>query len=406
MDLNAEHALLEQLTESSRRSADALATLAAEMAALRAEVGEIDGRVGELRKLQHAAAERFERVAAEVDRMRAEPVGAQLEALRSSQTDAQAQLERLDGQLRRVERAEASIARLRDEVGQQLEAREQILRTEILNQSRQRRDDGDALGRELRGLASRVDTALAQQQQLDALVFQRDAMQGELQALAARVEALGADGAERGEALRRSETGLSSRILGLDARMEAVETGLSGWQARLEQQLETVREAQAIAQRMQVEAEGLRRESHAAAEAWRVAEGRVDESLASMRKDAESRWERFLGERRNDREAHARQHADELRGVREAREQAVAELEQSLEALRQELQAGLSVTGRDLDEMKHRLSSYFRNLRAQIDETAEAFDTQLPSDDPSAVDPERRQALRRALRARRSASGD
>ena len=84
----------------------------------------------------------------------------------------------------------------------------------------------------------------------------------------------------------------------------------------------------------------------------------------------------------------------------------MAELEQSLEALRQELQAGLSVTGRDLDEMKHRLSSYFRNLRAQIDETAEAFDTQLPSDDPSAVDPERRQALRRALRARRSASGD
>jgi hypothetical protein len=230
-------------------------------------------------------------------------------------------------------------------------------------------------------------------------------LQSEMQELSTRIDAMAKLGAQRDEALRRSEQGLGSRLAGQGERLDEVESLVGEWRQRIEQQLETVRESQGIAQQMQVEAERMRRESHAAAEAWRVAEGRVDESLASIRQDLQQRWERLQGERRNDWEAHQRLHLSEQRDVREAREAAMVEVESELEALRQELQSGFEVTGRDLAELKHRLGAYFRNYQALVAETNEAFEVNLPSDDPAAGDPERRQALRRALRARRAAQG-
>ncbi len=407
MDANEQQALIENLAESSRRSADAIEQLGAQMVALRGQVQTIDERMGELRKLQHESAERVERLASEVDRLRADrSLGAQIEALRGSQTEAQSRLEGLEGKLRRVEQVEASMGQMQREIGSQIEDRERALRSEIEAQSRQRGDDGAQVARELRSLEERVEKALAYREKLEVLEHGRNALSGEIEDLTERLEALDERGTRAGaERQKRSQHAASSQIEGERQRIDALEEVVGGWQERIERQLETLQESQAIAQQMQQEAERLRRESHAAAEAWRVAEGRVDEHLAQMRQDIEERAQRLEDRRRNGWEAHGRLHESERREEREAREAAIAQIEETMDGLRQELQTGLEVTGRDIAEVKHRLGGYFRSLQQQLAETAETFEVNLPSDDPAAVDPERRQALRRALRARRAARG-
>ena len=89
---------------------------------------------------------------------------------------------------------------------------------------------------------------------------------------------------------------------------------------------------------------------------------------------------------------------DQIQGLR-------SDVEAELALMSEGLSAGLELARSDLDSMRHRLGLAMRTLRDVFTETAEAFAVDLPSGDPAGQAPERRQALRRALRARRHAGG-
>jgi chromosome segregation ATPase len=405
MDLNAQHAAIEQLTDASRQLSDAVATSQAELSALRVELGLADEKLVELRMAQLASADRVERLSAEMERLKGEPWGAQLEAVGAAQVRDRARIDQLEGQLRRLDRAEAGLTQLRDELGLAMEERERNWRNELQAQARQRGESAQQSAQAIQSLVARMDGLDKLGERQDQQGHRHASLLEDLGKLAQRIDDQETRANGQDEALRRTESVLQSRIQGLDGQVSALDAGLRDWQSRIEAQSATLQEAKVLAEAMRVEAEALRRESHSNVETVRVAEARMDASLKSIREESEDRWTRFMGQRRQDWEAHLRSHEEAARADREALAEMRQNLEAADEALQVSTQTGLEVVGRDLIEIKHRLGAYFRGLGEVVATSSDAFETQLPSDDPTALAPERRQALRRALRARRSQGG-
>lgn len=149
----------------------------------------------------------------------------------------------------------------------------------------------------------------------------------------------------------------------------------------------------------------MQQAQRAAAEAQRLAEGRVESTLQAMRDEIEARWARFLVERQRDWDVLARDTAAREQALRAditaSSEAATAEAE----ALQAALEAGFEALGKDLTELKQILAGVSRQWRDTATEAAQALAVELPSSHPTVVSVERRQALRRALRARRGPQG-
>lgn len=405
-DANAQHALLEQLADAAQRNADALASQDSVIGALRARLAEMEGLAREREQADLRRNEQVERLAAAVDRLLGDhSLAGQVEALGAQQMRLAERAEQLGVDLRRIDQLQAGLTQLGRELTGELTSRDHALRSELQAQSRQRMEEGERLNRSLQPLVARGEAITAMDKALESLARQQTDLLRQLQAQDVRLGDLAASLGPRDEQARQQEQRLRATILELRAQMQELAATVGRWQGHLEAQSETLREARGVVEQARLEADRLRVEFHASKEQTRVAAERVDAALVGLREESAGIWEQFLTRRRQDwttlaqeRLAERQALADELNALRGG-------MDAELVALAEGLSAGLELGRQDLDSLRHRMGLFMLRLRDSVLAGAESFDVDLPSGDPGAQSPERRQALRRALRARRQAGG-
>lgn len=405
-DANAQHALLEQLADAAQRNADALASQDSVIGALRARLAEMEGLAREREQADLRRNEQVERLAAAVDRLLGDhSLAGQVEALGAQQMRLAERAEQLAVDLRRIDQLQAGLTQLGRELTGELTSRDHALRSELQAQSRQRVEEGERLNRSLQPLVARGEAITAMDKALESLARQQTDLLRQLQAQDVRLGDLAASLGSRDEQARQQEQRLRATILESRAQMQELAATVGRWQGHLEAQSETLREARGVVEQARLEADRLRVEFHASKEQTRVAAERVDAALVGLREESAGIWEQFLTRRRQDwttlaqeRLAERQALADELNALRGG-------MDAELVALAEGLSAGLELGRQDLDSLRHRMGLFMLRLRDSVLAGAESFDVDLPSGDPGAQSPERRQALRRALRARRQAGG-
>ncbi len=405
-DANAQHALLEQLADAAQRNADALASQDSVIGALRARLAEMEGLAREREQADLRRNEQVERLAAAVDRLLGDhSLAGQVEALGAQQMRLAERAEQLAVDLRRIDQLQAGLTQLGRELTGELTSRDHALRSELQAQSRQRVEEGERLNRSLQPLVARGEAITAMDKALESLARQQTDLLRQLQAQDVRLGDLAASLGPRDEQARQQEQRLRATILESRAQMQELAATVGRWQGHLEAQSETLREARGVVEQARLEADRLRVEFHASKEQTRVAAERVDAALVGLREESAGIWEQFLTRRRQDwttlaqeRLAERQALADELNALRGG-------MDAELVALAEGLSAGLELGRQDLDSLRHRMGLFMLRLRDSVLAGAESFDVDLPSGDPGAQSPERRQALRRALRARRQAGG-
>lgn len=405
-DANAQHALLEQLADAAQRNADALASQDSVIGALRARLAEMEGLAREREQADLRRNEQVERLAAAVDRLLGDhSLAGQVEALGAQQMRLAERAEQLAVDLRRIDQLQAGLTQLGRELTGELTSRDHALRSELQAQSRQRVEEGERLNRSLQPLVARGEAITAMDKALESLARQQTDLLRQLQAQDVRLGDLAASLGSRDEQARQQEQRLRATILESRAQMQELAATVGRWQGHLEAQSETLREARGVVEQARLEADRLRVEFHASKEQTRVAAERVDAALVGLREESAGIWEQFLTRRRLDwttlaqeRLAERQALADELNALRGG-------MDAELVALAEGLSAGLELGRQDLDSLRHRMGLFMLRLRDSVLAGAESFDVDLPSGDPGAQSPERRQALRRALRARRQAGG-
>lgn len=405
-DANAQHALLEQLADAAQRNADALASQDSVIGALRARLAEMEGLAREREQADLRRNEQVERLAAAVDRLLGDhSLAGQVEALGAQQMRLAERAEQLAVDLRRIDQLQAGLTQLGRELTGELTSRDHALRSELQAQSRQRVEEGERLNRSLQPLVARGEAITAMDKALESLARQQTDLLRQLQAQDVRLGDLAASLGPRDEQARQQEQRLRATILESRAQMQELAATVGRWQGHLEAQSETLREARGVVEQARLEADRLRVEFHASKEQTRVAAERVDAALVGLREESAGIWEQFLTRRRLDwttlaqeRLAERQALADELNALRGG-------MDAELVALAEGLSAGLELGRQDLDSLRHRMGLFMLRLRDSVLAGAESFDVDLPSGDPGAQSPERRQALRRALRARRQAGG-
>ncbi len=405
-DANAQHALLEQLADAAQRNADALASQDSVIGALRARLAEMEGLAREREQADLRRNEQVERLAAAVDRLLGDhSLAGQVEALGAQQMRLAERAEQLAVDLRRIDQLQAGLTQLGRELTGELTSRDHALRSELQAQSRQRVEEGERLNRSLQPLVARGEAITAMDKALESLARQQTDLLRQLQAQDVRLGHLAASLGSRDEQARQQEQRLRATILESRAQMQELAATVGRWQGHLEAQSETLREARGVVEQARLEADRLRVEFHASKEQTRVAAERVDAALVGLREESAGIWEQFLTRRRLDwttlaqeRLAERQALADELNALRGG-------MDAELVALAEGLSAGLELGRQDLDSLRHRMGLFMLRLRDSVLAGAESFDVDLPSGDPGAQSPERRQALRRALRARRQAGG-
>lgn len=394
---------LEQLSEASRRTAEALESLRAEMVAYRGRIEVLESHLHESQASGRRTAERVERLAAELERLKGlESLNGQIEALRENHVRTDDRIQQVAADLARIGRVESAVAQLRTEAGQEIEAQSQLLRGEIAAQTKRRVEDGRDVARELHSLATRLDQVERLAPRIEALSRHQDEAVQAIHGAGARIDALATEAPRLEEALRRTEQHVAVEVAGLAEQVAALQADIGTWRARIEAQSETVRAAESVADAMQLEVARILTAHHSTAEAQRVSEGRVDATLAAMRDDIEARWERFLAERGKHWAAFAREIDTRETAVRDEISAAREAVETRIDELQAGLDIGLEIQSKDLAELQRLVAAFVRSLRDVVAESAETFGASLPSADPSSESAERRQALRRALRARRS----
>lgn len=405
-DANAQRALLEQLADAAQRNADAIASQESAFSALRAQLAAVEGIVHEREQGELRRNDQVERLAAAVDRLLGDhSVTSQVEALGAQQVRLAERAEQLAVDLRRVDQLQASLLQLGRELTAEIASRDHALRSELQAQSRQRLEEGERLVRSLQPLVARGEAIATMDKALESLARQQTDLLRQLQAQASRLDDLAASLGPRDELARQQEQRLRAEIQELRPQLQDLTGTVGRWQGHLEEQSETLREARGMVEQARVEADRLRVDHHATKEQVRVAAEQVDAALVGLRQEIAGRWEQFLAGRRQDWISLSQERLTERQALADALNALRGGIDAELSILSEGLSAGLDLGRKDLESLRHRMGLFVRGLRDATLVGAESFDVDLPSGDPGGQSPERRQALRRALRARRQAGG-
>lgn len=397
---------MDQLAELARQTVASVETLRAEWGQLRGRVDTLEQHLGETHAIQRRTAEHLERVSAAVDRLqRVDALAAQVDAIRERHIATDGRLENLASELVRLNHLEARMSQIRDEVAQQLAERERVGRGEILAQTQQRVEDGKQVARELQALAGRIQSIEKLPGRIEVVDRGQHELAQQIQAVAVRVEASQASFGRLEETVRRGEHAVANAVEQQAAAVDDLRAEIAAWRERLEQQSEAVRGARQVVDVMRAEAASINQMMHAAAEAGRLTEGRVDATLSAMREEIEARWERLMRERQATWDAFKRDIDAREQAVRDEIDRLRADLAGQADDDRSAAEAGFEALGKDLTELQRVLAAVSRQWRDVAHAGAEALAVELPSTSPSVVSAERRQALRRALRARRGGPG-
>ena len=391
---------VDQLSDGLRQLAAESEGHQARLVALQARIGALEEHLAAGQAAQSRTAERLEQLAVTLDASAAlDSLAAQVAAARAAQSDTATRVERLAADLTAIGRVEASLGQLRREVLEQLDGRERALRGEVGEIDARLGRDATQLGRELRALGERVEAWSGLSDRLAAM-DRRQQEQLEAHArLEARVEAVAAERATLTEALHRVEKQVGVRLDDLAERVGGLGAEIGAWRARIEAQSETVRDAHAVAAEMRAEAVRMREAHHATAEAQRIAEGRTNATLEVMRQEMDQVWAHFLQER-------ARVWSD-LKADNDDRDEHLARLDgqerdlsAQMEALDRRLGERIAGLSEALLDLRRDVTAALAHGRTAAEAAVAEVEGALPSGERSTETVERRQAVRRALRAR------
>jgi hypothetical protein len=156
-----------------------------------------------------------------------------------------------------------------------------------------------------------------------------------------------------------------------------------------------------VAEEMREEAVRLREEHGRTAEAQRVAEARVEHSLAALRQESADTWETFIGRRTREQQETERHRQTNEETQRVALAEALEALEHRIQGRLREIDGRMAIDEEALDTLRRVMAEVVVRWRDEYQEAARAVEALLPGSAKPALVEERRQALRRALRARR-----
>lgn len=390
---------VEQIAAHSRELAAALERQAAALADLVGRIDSLEARLGATQSAQQRSAERLERATVELDRgPELQSLADQMTALRGSQTQTAEHVERIAAQLGEIGRLDAAIRHLRDEMGARTETGERALRAEIATVAGKQAGDVSQLVRELHALRERVDELAPVQERITALDRRQSEETGARDRLSARIDELAGEKAEILEVFRRLDRHVEARIAGLDERVEEAGAEVATWRARLDATTEVVREARGVAEAMRAETDRIAEAHHATAEAERLFEDRVLALVADVRHDMERALEQM---------GHAwDQRWSALADANAERDRAVARLASDLTELAGRLERLDAVAAERSREQAVTVEALRRDVAAVLGRWHDALgagidivEGALPEEERSAEAAERRDAVRRSLRA-------
>jgi hypothetical protein len=153
---------------------------------------------------------------------------------------------------------------------------------------------------------------------------------------------------------------------------------------------------------MREEVDQIRQDHHATVETERMFEARVEASLTTLRREAAEEWRAFRAEQAA---AEALLKRDNERRDEALAEQAarLAELTIRLDEVVAALPAGLAVQAAAVKALRRDVAEALSGWREALAEASEILETAVGQGEPPAALEERRAALRRSLRAQRSA---
>jgi len=360
---------LDQLAAAVAGSAEALGALSARLARLDGRMALLEGNIDKLMAAHADLAQTNERQTSEIGRLAR--MGAEIASVRS---DVATTLDE-----RREERDQA----IKD------------VRREIDDRSRRQ-------GEDLVQLGNRLDELERVAPRIEALENARPKTDFRLADIEIRLEALAGHRREIDELALRIETALRTRAEAQDGRIEALAAEFGPWRARIEEQSRVLQDARAIAKSVAQEAEALREAHHAATEAQRVFEARVDAGLDEMRRELADEWTAF----------HARRAAERSRALRVAEERESerdAALAEKLEALTTRIDGLQRESEREREALAGNVNAFRRTLRDALerwrdllDEAVRETEGGIPTDAKPHLADDHARAVRRAVRARRA----
>ncbi len=393
---------IEQLEDRTAGSASELERLSAAVTAMDARLAAMERGVAAMREAQESVAGRLEHVAASLDHSgRIDALEERFGAARAATENTADRLERLASEVTRQAGLENSMVHLRSELAEQLAEHAEEARVAA-------KSGGIELSRQVESTRRLQEEQQARLEHLTPLVDRMTNAERrvtevgrEIGGLAVRIDEVADERAGLREIAQRSEQHAASRITELTGITDDLRTEVAAWTKRIEGQSEAVREAQAIAARLQETAERMRAEHSQTAEAQRIAEARVEKSLEQIRQEQVDAWEIFTAQR-----AKERTEADRVRQSREEqdREALAEDLEQREARVRgtiAELEGRLEQDVLALDVFRRAMAEILVRARDDNEEAVRSMEALLPGSAQPALVSERRQALRRAMRARR-----
>jgi chromosome segregation ATPase len=393
---------LEQLADHTSAMAEALERHEAALTTLDGRLASIEGAVAALQRSQERTADRVETLATTLDASaRLDRLEERVGAVHAGGERTADRVETVAAEVQRVAGLENALGHLRAEIAERMS--EQAEETSAL-QTRTRED----FQKQIESTRLRIEEQIQRVERLEPLPGRIESLERRDEArdrtvgeMVERVEQVAKEREALQEIALRTEHETTSRVESLAAVTEALREELRVWPKRIEEQDEVLRAARLVAEEMRQEAVRLREEHGRTAEAQRVAEARVEHSLAALRQESADTWETFIGRRTRE-----RQEADRHRQTREETQRVA--LAEALEALEHRIQGRLlemdgRLTGDEeaLDTLRRVMAEVVVRWRDEYQEAARAIEALLPGSAKPALVEERRQALRRALRARR-----
>jgi|GEM_PF-6792381 chromosome segregation ATPase len=396
---------VDQLAEQARMLAGTVESQSAALDALSARLEALEGQLQAALAMQTTGAERIERLAVELDAgPRIDVLSSQIEALRQAHERDAERLEKLAAQMVRIEE-QRSVRQLSNEVSARIEAIEIKIESELDEMRRRAAAEQAAIAVELQNSADRTLEVEGELERITSLERHISETDRSVQGLSSELAEAAEQRSRILESFRQTEQRLVSRIEALSAKLDETTDEVASWRALIDKQSRTVHEARAVADSMREEAQRLREEHHAVAEAQRLAEERVEASLARMRDESEHTWSLFLAQRDKDRQAAAAASAARDEKLKEH----TADLERALAGLDDLAGRLASESERQTEslwQLRRELTETLQQLRDHAATALERVGAGLPPDEQPGVEAERRDATRRALRARRGTDED
>lgn len=395
---------LDQIAERSAANAAEVERLGAGLADLRDRFDRIDERIAALLKAQERSAEQVERLAAS---MGWEPRVSALDERIGANAMAAARVEEAVAPLApRISRLDERVRDQGNELAREIAAERQAREADAERLTREQRELRALADRGTEVLDKRIEEVAKGFDRLEPLERSRGEVKESLLALEARVDRVAAEREAIEEIARRTEAHAEAQASAVAAQVKEARAEVATWTTRIEEQVGMLREARTLADRMRQEAAALEAAQEQVAKSQQAAEARVDAALERHKQDSAEEWTEFLARRerehaqaRRDREAEAASLDERLDGL----ETRIAE---QLDALRQELDRRLEPLVEDDLQLRRLLAELGGRIGAAWSEATGVAEEGLQADARPVLAEERRQALRRAMRARRDEAGD